>query len=471
MTYSTSRKTIEEERPWLQGLAEKVETVFRKFTAQTSHHAYTALTIYTLYTHVADVFDVAPRLLVTSAEKRSGKSRTLAILAQLCYRPLIAANATVPAIFRSLETPRTLILDEADTIFGTRLKAEQNEDLRGLLNAGFERGTPVLRTVGPQHEPTEFHTFSPAVMAAIGQLPDTIADRAVNIRLRRRKPSETVTPYRKSVHDKELDELNYLIGKRLGPWLDYLAESPLPENMPVDDRAYDLWSPLVTVADLIGGVWPEKIRAACEYLTDAAGEDDSLSEGIELLSDIRGITIWKKSDLVSTAGLVADLINLEESRWESLTGRKLSDMLRPYSIKPHRTKKVRGYRISDLKDAFERYLEPVDNSGSEGVRKPSPVHFPSKPSPTVTSLETSGSKGDGLVTGDGSKRHPSLKASPIKARKQAEVTVGDGLTTGMDGKGKDDAFQPVDNSGSEPVDNSGFIDVRLPLFDDVDGAA
>jgi hypothetical protein len=36
-----------------------------------------------------------------------------------------------------------MLVDEADTIFGP--KADGNEDLRGLLNAGHQRGRPAIR--------------------------------------------------------------------------------------------------------------------------------------------------------------------------------------------------------------------------------------------------------------------------------------------------------------------------------------
>jgi len=39
------------------------------------------------------------------------------------------------------KNPPTILLDEADTVFGP--KAGENEDLRGLLNAGHQRNRPV----------------------------------------------------------------------------------------------------------------------------------------------------------------------------------------------------------------------------------------------------------------------------------------------------------------------------------------
>ena len=84
----------------------------------------------------------------------------------------------------------TLLIDEADTFL------KENDELRGILNTGHRRGGQVTRTVGDDHEPRQFSTWAPAVIAMIGRLPDTLNDRSVVISLRRRKPSEKVESFR-----------------------------------------------------------------------------------------------------------------------------------------------------------------------------------------------------------------------------------------------------------------------------------
>lgn len=371
-------------------LLDQAEEYFRTYTIQPSPHVYIALAVYVAYTHAAALFDFAPRLVLTSAEKRSGKTRTMEVVQAMSHRPLVAANATVAAIFRSLggDDPTTLCLDEADTIFGTRIKAEQNEDLRGLLNAGFQKGTTVMRTVGPNHEVAHFQTFAPAVLAAIGHLPDTITDRAVNVRLRRRKQSETVAQYRLRRDQPQLLEHR----ARLNDWINAHHEDLLtaePES-PLEDRAADTWEPLLAVADLAGGRWPEDIRAAAVALTAEAAENDTeQSEGLELLADIRDVLGMVRSDFVPTGNLLILLKGKEESRWAEvdLTARRLSDRLKEYQIRPRQDSsgKVRGYSVRHFEDAFARYLpnyrqnpsEPSDTPLDQGERTDT-----SKPSDT-----------------------------------------------------------------------------------------
>jgi hypothetical protein len=379
----------------LAGALTETMTIFRRFTVQQTQHAYIALTLWVAYTHAAEAFDHAPRLLLTSAEKRSGKTRTMEIIAKLAAYALVAANATVPAIFRSLTRPRTLLLDEADTIFGTRVKAEQNEDLRGLLNAGFQRGTPVIRTVGPNHEPTEFEVFAPACLAAIGTLPDTISDRAVNIRLRRRKSSEQVEQYRSRRNDPELERVQQILSAAVTSVIDRLQDADPPT--PLEDRAADLWEPLLAVADEAGNEWPHAAREAAVFLTrQAQQEDHQQSEGIDLLTDVREVLELIKSDFIPTADLIQRLKGLEESPWRELdlTPKKLSALLKPYSVFPGAAGsggRVRGYRRVALHDAFDRYLPA-------GATEPSYVS---------SSAESSRSEDDTLVPHDTSIRHVS----------------------------------------------------------------
>jgi hypothetical protein len=88
--------------------------------------------------HAQQAWEHAPRLAVLSPEKRCGKSRLMDIAEAICYQPLVTVNASTAAVVRSITEGNqpTLMVDEADTIFGTKKAAENNEDIRGILNAG-----------------------------------------------------------------------------------------------------------------------------------------------------------------------------------------------------------------------------------------------------------------------------------------------------------------------------------------------
>jgi Protein of unknown function (DUF3631) len=179
----------------------------------------------------------ATRLHLTSPVKRCGKSRLLDVIHATCYRPVITVNISPAALVRLIgDDPPTLLIDEIDTVFGKKA-SDNHEDLRGILNAGHQRNRPYVRCVGvgaSQHVES-FPSFATAAPAGIGSLPDTIEDRSIIVRLRRRAPGETVAPFRIK---KDVPALNRL-GGRLGTWVrsraGVLADAQPP--MPVEEAS------------------------------------------------------------------------------------------------------------------------------------------------------------------------------------------------------------------------------------------
>ena len=105
------------------------------------------LALWAVHTHIFECFGHSPRLAITSPEKGCGKTTTLDVLAELVARPLSTSNATVSAVFRIVEMAKpTLLIDEADTFL------KENDEPRGILNAGHRKGGQVTRTVGDDHE-------------------------------------------------------------------------------------------------------------------------------------------------------------------------------------------------------------------------------------------------------------------------------------------------------------------------------
>jgi Protein of unknown function (DUF3631) len=254
-------------------LLAELRTALTRYVILPNREAEVATVLWIAATHLQPAWQHAPRLAVVGPAKRCGKSRLLDVLHETVHDPFITVNSTPAAIFRSItEQPPTLLVDEVDTIFGSAKAAEKNEEMRGLLNAGHQRNRPTTRVAGPDHKPTKFPTFAMAALAGIGDLPDTIMDRAVVVRMRRRAPGEEVRPFRSRWDTPPLHNLR----DRLVAWLTPLLEAAarMAPPMPVDDRAADTWEPLMIVADLAGGDWPHLARTACTAMTaHEAGQD------------------------------------------------------------------------------------------------------------------------------------------------------------------------------------------------------
>jgi hypothetical protein len=339
----------------------------RRYVVLPNEEAFTAVTLWVAATHLQTAWQHAPRLAVVGPAKRCGKSRLLDVITETVHDPLITVNASPAAVFRSItETPPTLLVDEADTLFGSAKVAEKNEEMRGLLNAGHQRNRPTLRVSGPNHEVAKFPTFAMAALAGIGDLPDTIMDRSVVIRMRRRRPGEKVAEFRTVRDTPSLHALR----DRLLAWLTPLRTEAmeLTPAMPVEDRAADTWQPLVAIADLGGGPWPGLARAACLAMTqhEAQQDQDTSGLGIRLLLDIRrAFTAEGNPPVIRTSRLLDILNKDDETPWpeytaNGLTPRGLQLLLRDYGISSanrrfHGDVQAKGFSRLQFADSWARY--------------------------------------------------------------------------------------------------------------------
>lgn len=344
-----------------------------RFIAFPSNEAAVAWVAWVIHAHLLDHLDSTPRLAVVAPEKQSGKTRVLEVTETLVPRPLRASSTTTAVLFRLIDSDDrpTVLLDEADAIWSER---GANEELRALLNAGHRRGSDVHRMVGEgsRMKARSFSTFAAVALAGIGDLPDTLMDRSVALRMKRRSPHETVERWRFAIGQAQ----GHALRAEIAEWLRHVQDLAVPEDLDdVSDRAADVWEPLFIAADLAGGRWPAMVRDACRVLTAMQPREVSLR--VRLLADLR--TVWPSSSFVPTATLLQSLADLEESPWapggpfgdHGLTPRKLGSLLSNYGVRSTHSedKSVRGYRRTDLEDPWSRYLpagEPSNPSEASG---------------------------------------------------------------------------------------------------------
>jgi hypothetical protein len=338
----------------------------RRFVVLTDHQL-AAVALWVAHTHAFEAAECTPYIAATSAEKRSGKTRLLEVLELLVQGGLPTSNISDAALFRAIDekpTP-TLLLDEVDAIFGP--KARDREDLRGMLNAGYRRGAVARRMGGARYtELQAFSVFCPKAFALIGELPDTIADRAIRIRLERRTTDETIERFRRRDVAPGADSLRDTIADWCEPRLDELRASRphLPDEL--DDRAQDCWEPLLALADLAGGDWPNRAhRAALALSGPQARQDEDASLTARLLKDIHQVFSANGAKRYRTADLIAELCKIEESPWGDWYGKTISPQAVSKLLQPHRIKTmsvkvdgetVRGYKEEQFTNAFHRVL-------------------------------------------------------------------------------------------------------------------
>ncbi|MFG3152412.1 DUF3631 domain-containing protein [Streptomyces sp. NPDC048219] len=363
-------------------LLDELRSAIGKYVVLPSEEALTALTLWVAATHIQTALQYAPRLAVVSPTKGCGKSRVLDVVHETAHQPMITVNTSPAVIYRVIGTnPPTLLVDEADTIFGP--KAGDKEDLRGLLNAGHQRNRPAWRISGPEHKPTPYPTFAMAALAGIGDLPDTIMDRAVVLRMQKRKTGEKVASFRLRYSVPELNALRDKLTAWLGP-LRGQASRMIPP-MPVEDRAADTWEPLVTIADLAGGHWPARARAACVAMTrHEAVQDEQSSLKTRLLRDIhRVFEANDNPEALSTQDLVAALIQDADAPWaeygtKGLNAYHLGNLLRDFNISSanyrfEKGRQAKAYMRNRFLDAWARNCPDLVEAATEPKQEAAPA--------------------------------------------------------------------------------------------------
>ncbi|MCZ4123195.1 DUF3631 domain-containing protein [Streptomyces sp. H39-S7] len=370
-------------------LLNEVEAFHRRFNIFPTESAYVAVALWDAHAHLLDCFDSTPRIAFLSPEPGSGKSRALEIVETLVPRPMVAVNASAAALFRAVSGPDgrpTILFDEIDTVFGP--KAGDNEELRGFLNAGHRRTGVTYRCVGDSQTVTPFPSYTAVAVAGLGSLPDTILDRSVIIRMRRRARNEKVEPFRARLHEQE----GHALRDRLADWAEQArgwvmgAWPEMPDG--VSDRPADVWEGLLAIADAAGGDWPERAREACVILVKASQANDKGSLGIRLLTDLRDHVLIG-IDRLPTIAILDRLNALDDAPWADLHGkpldnRRLSKMLGEYMTAdndPVASRNIRtsggvlkGFFAKDLEDAWTRYCPPPTAATSA-----TPLHPRSEP--------------------------------------------------------------------------------------------
>lgn len=354
--------------PWptpvtTKGLLDELAQTIRRYVILSDYEVI-SVALWLLHTWTFQTSMICPILGVESPQKRCGKSTLLGVLAELSCRSMLASNISPAAIFRTIEKYYpTLIIDEADTFL------KDNEELRGVLNSGHTRSTAyVIRVDGDKFEPRIFSTWGPKVIALIGKLPDTLADRSIVVSMRRRRPDE-------KIEKRRLNDNNDLIEikRKCKRWADEhiclfeIMEPKIPTGL--HDRASDNWAPLFMIADMGGEDWGKKARSAALVLS--GGESEAETVAVQLLGEFQDL-FKKHSDRLPTSFIIEHLCKLEEKPWatwnrgKAISPRQVAKLLQPFGIasttvRADSSEVSKGYKAESFVDVFSRYLPSGGN--------------------------------------------------------------------------------------------------------------
>lgn len=439
-----STTSLTQKREAGAALLDEVRTTLETYIVFPSAEASAAYALWIAASHAQPHWEHATRFVLKSPIKRCGKTRAQEIGRELVHRPISTTNISVAALVRSIDEkdPPTLFLDEADTVFGRKRGEESSEDLRGILNSGHSRGWPYIRWDPKLRQSEECATFSMALLGGIGDLPDTIEDRAVVVSMRRRAPGEPVATFRR----RRVIPRLHVLRARLASWVGGLDLADLEPEMPVEDRDADKWEPLIAIADSAGGHWPITARRACEVLCDV--EPDDSTAGERLLADLEAV--WGDASERKTDMILNLLHAVDEAPWgdwygKPLTARALAKLLKPYGIRSQNLvigdARPKGYARIDFEDAWTRYRR-VPATGATSATE------------DAEAFATSGNVGSGNVADsvfqsatrpDQGQSTPVAQVADVAAERSSSVTPTSDLPAAILNWARDAGWPALDN--------------------------
>lgn len=338
--------------------------------------------LWNAHTYVFECAYATPYLHPHSPEPGSGKTTLLRVLRVTAHNPVLGGNMTEAVLFRLIEELKpTLLYDEIDTVFG-----KKNDDgargIQNVLNNGYQRNMPAWRCHPRTHEPEAFDAYCPKATTGLRELPDTLAHRSIPIRMKPPLPSDTYEDFDPEEIEEEAEALRVHLAAWAGTAADALSDKARkPEKLPeLDSRGNEIWRILLRIADLAGGDWPERARAAAIELSGGAGARRDASGNVQLLAHIRDLFASERTtcaDLVEALNASDELPYGGWNDGRGMTTRELGRKLAPFGIysKPIRIDGARrgnGYERAQFQDAWLRYLR----DGVPVSTDPVPVSVP-----------------------------------------------------------------------------------------------
>jgi hypothetical protein len=346
-----------------------------------------ALWIIWTYLVNEEYVEVSPYLGITSPDKRCAKTRLLDLIERLVWRGYGLSDITKSSFFRFVEQWHpTLCLDEFHKLIKNR-----PDLMQPFLNA-YSRNKPVLVINTESMETEKYDIWGARAIAYLDELDDQFKDRVIAINLTR-KPHSIKKPKLRETPISYTEELRRKALRWGRDNAEAVRDAVVPAFETDNDRAEYNWEMLFKIRAVIE---PEAVKfllvIALFKETSLIAERESEQEAVlEAVFKIYR-TVCEHTDRAFTdpqtevfisLWSICNLLNKDnEGVWQGwrfgehrgANERKVAQILRSFTgHKPQRsrdepdlkelvgfrdmTEAVRGYWLSTLRPAFERYLK------------------------------------------------------------------------------------------------------------------
>jgi len=305
-------------------------------------------------TWVLEKFDSTPYLFFYGP-KRSGKTRALKLLEQLCYRGFLALNATRATIYYLVDeyTP-TLLLDETEVYTTNDPDAKE---IQCLLNSGYQRGGRVMRLEPDEHGKRHlrfWRVFCLKALSGTRYVSETLEDRCIVFKMTQN--SYPIKPLDESAAKTLRGKLaawkqDFLSGKDVSRSAQDVSQTNMPshpDKKDVSDVSDVSTSTTTTINELINDITIIKderlkelfiplassllekrlkrlIRLKAIRIAELWESENRLSLDAEILEAIKGVAKIKNR---FASGSVTDMLNATRREDEKVEARAVGWIIR-----------------------------------------------------------------------------------------------------------------------------------------------
>ncbi|WP_183407712.1 DUF3631 domain-containing protein [Nocardioides marmoriginsengisoli] len=267
------------------------------------------------------------------------------------HNPRVLLGTTAAVLFRLIdkESP-TLVVDEADTVFTAN--GPNSDTIRTVLNGGYAYGQKVYRTNMNTMVIDEFNAYAPVALVGIDNqaMPPTILTRSIPIKMTRATRATALEVWDEYDHEGYREYLEAQL-IRLRDVVPYREKPDLPDHL--TNRDAEIWRCLFSVANAVGGDWPDRVAAASGSLR----WDEITSEQTKVLEGTREIFAGIKVNALAGQDLT-DRINKTDGL-DFLTAKGLNSILAAYGVRPKKSNGKSMYRRADLEASWDKWLDPL----------------------------------------------------------------------------------------------------------------
>jgi len=206
---------------------------------------YWYIPLWIMGTYFYQLFETYPRLGLTGT-KESGKSKVLKFIYCTAFNAEWTMNISTSALFRTAQgTKGCLVCDEQESL----ADKERRTELRGLINASYEKGVYAKRTNKNTGKQERYDVYVPIAIGSIQGFEDVLESRAVVFTMLRTADSEKANR-QIEVNDpkwqKLRDQLHVLQMEEWKKVQSLYNEEQYPYEL--KGRDWQLWKPMFTLA-------------------------------------------------------------------------------------------------------------------------------------------------------------------------------------------------------------------------------